>query len=303
MKNMGIIYALSAYFLWGLAPLYWYLLQHVPSTEIVAHRMLWSSVVAVLATIIMGQWRELVILTKQPKIMLQLLCASVLISVNWGVFIWAVNNGYAIEASMGYFINPLVNVLFGVLIFHERLRMNQWLAILLALVGVVYLVVTHGTVPVVALTLAFSFSTYAAIKKTLKVPAVLGLAIEASLVAVPALLYVLFITNDTQVVMGGDVNTAALLICAGFVTLAPLLLFAAAAKTVSMTALGMSQFLGPTMQLIIAIWIFLEPFGTEKLVAFGFIWMGLLFYIVDQLSNRRQRRAMEGTAGVVVKRE
>ncbi|NNC99722.1 MAG: EamA family transporter RarD [Gammaproteobacteria bacterium] len=301
MKNQGIIYALLAYLLWGLAPIYWRLLDHVPSAEIVAHRMVWSSIFAVLTIVLMSKWREFADVLKRWKLLSRLLVASVLISVNWGIYIWAVNSGHIVESSMGYFINPLINVLFGVALFKEQLRPNQWLAIALAACGVAYLILAHGDVPYIALALALTFSSYGAVKKTIRLPAAQGMAIETGLAAVPALGFLVYLSFQGQLDFGHKVGTDSLLILGGAVTLAPLLFFSAAAQKISMTALGMTQYLGPSLQLIIGVWMFNEPFGSERQISFGLIWLGLFFYTLDQIRNHRRRKALEGGAGVVLK--
>lgn len=303
MKNIGIVYALLAYLIWGLAPLFWRLIDNVPSGEIVAHRMLWSAILVLILIVCMRQWRQFSLLLKQRKTMFWLFFASILISVNWGIYIWAINNGHIVEASMGYFINPLFNVLLGVMIFHEKLRINQLMAIAFAVIGVAYLMFVHGDIPYVALSLAFSFALYGAMKKSIMVPATHGLAIETGLVALPALGYLLYLESAKNLSFGQFTMDDLILILGGAFTLAPLLLFAAAARRISMTALGMTQYLGPSLQLIIGVFVFNEPFGSERQIAFGFIWFGILLYTIDQLNNRRQRRSALNSAGIVVKAE
>lgn len=303
MKNLGLAYALFAYFIWGIAPLFWRLMEHVPSVEIVAHRMLWAAIMVIIVIVLMGQWRQFSELLRSTRTLMRLFFASLLISVNWGVYIWAINNEHIVEASMGYFINPLFNVVLGVLLFKEKLRSNQWLAVALASLGVAYLIVLHGEVPWIALVLAFSFGTYGAIKKTIGVPATHGLAIESGILVLPVLAFLYYLSTKNQLEFGQDLPTDTLLIAGGAFTLAPLLLFSAAAKRLSFTVLGMTQYLGPTLQLLIGVFIFHEGFGTERQISFGLIWLGLLFYSIDQLNHSRKRRVAEGTAGVVVKAE
>ena len=302
MQNHGIIYALLAYLVWGLAPIYWRLLEHIPSAEIVAHRMVWSAIFAVLVIVFMSQWKQFSALLRQWRLYPRLMIASMLISLNWGIYIWAVNSGHIVETSMGYFINPLINVLVGMVFFGEQLRNNQRWAIGLAAMGVAYLVFVHGEVPTIALALAVTFASYGAVKKTISIPATHGMAIETGLIVLPALGYLIYLSSRNQLAFGQDIGTDGLLIMGGAVTLLPLLLFSAAAQKISLTALGMTQYLGPTLQLIIGVWMFNEPFGSERQIAFGLIWLGLLLYTVDQVNNRRRRRALEGGAGVVIKK-
>lgn len=303
MKNIGIAYALLAYLIWGIAPLFWRLVDNVPSGEIVAHRMLWSAVLVMIVIIGMQQWRQFSSLLTQKKTICWLFLASVLISVNWGIYIWAVNHGHIVEASMGYFINPLFNVLLGVVFFREKLRINQWLAIVCAAAGVGYLIFAHGDVPYIALALAFSFGIYGAMKKFIMVPATHGLAIETGLLALPALGYLFYLNTTQSLSFGLVLFDDLILILGGAFTLVPLLFFAAAARRISMTALGMTQYLGPSLQLIIGVFVFNEPFGSERQIAFGLIWFGLFLYTIDQLNNSRQRRLALNSAGIVLKAE
>ena len=304
MNNLGFVYALIAYFIWGVVPIFWRWIAHVDSVEIVAHRMVWSFVLALLLTLVLRQWRVFLPILKQRKVMARLFIASMLISVNWGVYIWAINDGRIVEGSMGYYINPLLNVFVGMLVFGETLRPNQWLAIGLAAVGVAYLIFVHGEIPYVALILAVTFSAYGAVKKSLEVPAVHGMVVETGMVLIPACVYLSYLSMDGSLAFGGDMRTDVLLILGGAVTLAPLLFFAAAAQRISLTALGMTQYLGPTLQLIIGVFMYNEPFGSERQIAFGCIWVALLIYSVDQINNRRRRRKVaDNAAGVVVKVE
>ena len=302
MKNIGIVYALMAYLIWGVVPIFWRMIDHVPSVEIVAHRILWSSIMVLLMVVLLSQWSDFKALFKQKPILFRLLIASILVSTNWGIYIWAVNTGHIVESSMGYFINPLFNVVLGVLIFKERLRKNQILAIGLAAIGVLYLILIHGEVPYIALSLALTFGCYGALKKSIAVPAIQSMAVETSLLIIPAIGYLIYLSSQNQFSFGVDHQSDIFLVLAGAVTLAPLILFSAAAQKISMTALGMTQYLGPTLQLIIGVWVFNEPFGSERQISFGLIWLGLFFYTADQLHHRRRRRALEGGAGVVVKK-
>ena len=290
MKNLGLVYALSAYFIWGVVPIFWKWLEEVPALEIVAHRMVWSCLLVVLLILISREWREFTKLFRQRQLLSRLCIASILVSVNWAIFICAVNTGHIVEASMGYFINPLINVLFGVLFFHERLRVVQWTAIFIAGVGVAYLVVMHGEIPWIALSLALTFSSYGAVKKSLQVSATHGMAIETGFLVVPALVFLLYLGAQNQGAFGPNMEINGLLILGGLVTLVPLVLFAAAAKQITMTALGMSQYLGPTLQLSIGVLLFHEPFGVERQISFGLIWFALFLYTLDQVNHRRRRR-------------
>lgn len=291
-NNIGLIYAVSAYVWWGFIPIFWKQIDHIDSVEIVMHRMIWSSVLVTALIVVMGQWREFKTLFSQPRVLARLFVASSLVTANWGVYIWAVNSGHIIETSMGYFINPLISVTLGVIIFSERLRKGQVFALLIAAAGVVYLVVTYGAFPWISFSLAISFALYSAVKKTVSMPATHGMAIETMFFFVPALAYVSFIEfQGTGQFFAGATNWW-MLILGGLFTLVPMVLFAAAAKRVSMTVLGMSQYVGPTLQLIIGVFMYKEPFGSERMIAFVLIWLALFVYTLDQLNfQRRQRRS------------
>lgn len=292
MNNAGIIYALLAYFIWGVVPIFWRQIDHVDSLEIVAHRMVWSCLMAVFLVIVLREWAQFKRLLKQPKVLARLFLASMFISLNWGIYIWAINSGFIVETSMGYFINPLINVLFGVVFFGETLRRNQVAAIALAAIGVAYLIIAHGQVPYIALILATTFACYGAIKKNLSVPAIHGMAVETALLILPALGFLSYLQLTGEGSFGADLPTDAMLVLGGVVTLTPLVLFAMAAPRISMTALGMTQYLGPTLQLIIGVWIYKEPFGSDHQIAFGLIWAALLVYTLDQLNHRRKRKPL-----------
>ncbi len=295
-NKIGLIYAFSAYTLWGIIPLFWKQLDHVDSVEIVMHRMVWSCVLVTMLILLSRQWASFRPLLSQPKIMLRLLLASVLISVNWAVFIWAVNNDRLIETSLGYFMNPLISVALGVILFSEVLRLGQWLSLLVAGIGVVYLFATHGSFPWISLVLALSFSLYSAVKKSISVPATHGMAIETLCFFVPALIYLVYIEWQGSGQFFEGSSNSWMLILGGLFTLIPLLLFAAAAKRISLTALGMMQYIGPTLQLVCGVLIYQEPFGSQKMIAFGFIWFALAIFSADQLYDRRRRKSAERRA-------
>jgi len=295
-NNLGLIYAFAAYTFWGIIPLFWKQLDHVDSVEIVMHRMVWSCVLVSLLILLSRQWASFRPLLSQPKIMLRLFLASSLISVNWAVFIWAVNNDRLVETSLGYFMNPLISVALGVVLFSEVLRRGQWLALFVASIGVVYLIATHGSFPWISFVLAVSFSLYSAVKKSVSAPATHGMAIETLCFFLPALMYLVYIEWQGSGQFFQGPSNSWMLILGGLFTLIPLLLFAAAAKRISLTALGMMQYIGPTLQLLCGVLIYQEPFGSQKMIAFGFIWLALAVYSVDQINDRRRRRMAERQA-------
>jgi len=288
-NNLGLIYALSAYMWWGIIPVFWKQLNHVDSVEIVMHRMVWSCVLMTLLIIVSRQWREFSMLFSQPKLLFKLFVASSLVSINWAVFIWAVNTGYLVETSLGYFMNPLINVVLGVVMFGEILRRNQIIALALAAIGVIYLVLSYGVFPWISFVLAITFSLYSAAKKSISAPATHGMAIETMFFFIPALIYLSYIESQGTGQFFHGASNSWMLILGGLFTLIPLVLFAAAAKKISMTALGMAQYIGPTLQLIIGVMIYDEPFGSQKMIAFGLIWLALAVYTIDQINNKHQR--------------
>jgi len=288
-NNLGLIYAFSAYTFWGIIPLFWKQLDHVDSVEIVMHRMVWSCVLVTLLIVISRQWASFKRLLVQPKLVLRLLLASSLVSINWAVFIWAVNHGHLVQTSLGYFMNPLISVALGVVLFSETLRRAQWLALAIAATGVVYMFATHGSFPWISFILAISFSLYSAVKKSISVPATHGMAIETMCFFLPALCYLIYIESRGQGQFFVGESNYWMLILGGLFTLIPLLLFASAAKRISMTALGMMQYIGPTLQLLCGVILYGEAFGSEKMIGFSFIWLALIVFSLDQLSNRRRR--------------
>lgn len=288
-SRLGLVCAILAYTMWGLVPIYWRQVASIDSFEVAVHRMLWSFVFVIIYIVFVRRWHEFVAVCKQPAVLARLFLASIFISINWAMYIWAVNAEHIIEVSMGYFINPLITVLFGVLFFSERLRKIQWLALALVASGIFFLVVVHGKIPYIALVLSTSFAFYAVIKKTIQVPAALGMGVETGLLMLPALLYLLYQHGQSSLGFGQNLHVDSLLILGGLVTLVPLLLFAGAAKVLSLTALGMSQYIGPTLQLLIGVYLYNEPFDKSWGIAFGIIWLALFIYTVDQIQYETKR--------------
>lgn len=287
--HLGLLCAILAYSIWGIVPIYWKQLVSVDSFEIVLHRMLWSFVFVLIYIVFVRRWHEFVALWKQPAVLGRLCFAAILNALNWGTYIWAVNAEHIIEVSMGYFINPIITVLFGVVLFAERLRKMQYVALSLVVIGIAYLVLVHGKIPYIALVLSVSFAIYSVMKKTIQVPVVLGLGIESGLLVLPALILLLYFHSQSTLAFGHSVSIDALLILGGLVTLTPLLLFSAAAKSISLTTLGMSQYIGPTLQLLIGVYLYKEPFDKDWAIAFGFIWLALIIYSLDQLQHEARR--------------
>ncbi|MDP3815492.1 EamA family transporter RarD [Pseudomonas sp.] len=286
----GYLLGLSAYSIWGLFPLYFKLLAQVPSAEIVVHRVLWSALCGSLLLLVWkhpGWWREL---RAHPQRLLVLTVSGLLIACNWLLYVWAVNNEQMLAASLGYYINPLVNVLLGMLLLGERLRRLQWLAVGLAACGVLQQLWLLGSLPWLSLALAFSFGFYGVIRKKAPVAALPGLVVETWLLLPLALLWLLFNPQaiSAQAAFWSD-STALWLLAAGPITLLPLLCFNAAARHLPYTTLGFLQYLAPTLVLLQAVWLFDEHLDANKLLAFGFIWAGLLVYSLDAWISRRRR--------------
>jgi chloramphenicol-sensitive protein RarD len=290
MNNKGFIYACLAYLFWGIVPIYWKQIGHIGSTEIVLHRMVWAFVFVIVFVFILGQRRSFLALLKDRKLLGRLFVASILISVNWGVYIWAVNSDRIVDASMGYFINPLFSVVLGVIIFSERLRKLQLYSVLLAACGVIYLLIVNGELPIIALSLAATFSLYGVVKKTISIPASHGLAIETGFLLLPAIIALFVLSANQQGHFGEHRWSDIYLIMSGLMTMIPLLLFASAANKISLTALGMLQYIGPTIQLLIGVFLYNEPFAKQQTISFGLIWLAIGLFSVDQILHQRSKR-------------
>jgi chloramphenicol-sensitive protein RarD len=286
----GYLLGICAYAIWGLFPLYFKLLAQVPSAEIVVHRVLWSALCGSLLLLVWrhpGWWREL---WANPRRLLVLTVSGLLIASNWLLYVWAVNNDQMLAASLGYYINPLVNVLLGMLLLGERLRRLQWLAVGLAACGVLQQLWLLGSLPWLSLGLALSFGFYGLIRKKGPVAALPGLVVETWLLLPVALLWLLLNPQalTAQAVFWSD-STALWLLAAGPITLLPLLCFNAAARHLPYTTLGFLQYLAPTLVLLQAVWLFDEHLDANTLLTFGFIWAGLLVYSVDIYLSLRRR--------------
>ena len=290
----GIINATLAFLCWGLFPLFFRALQEVPPSQILAHRVLWSLLFLAIVLTVRRQWKWLPAMLRQRRVIASFVVSAFLLSANWMVYIWAVNNGHVIEASLGYFINPLVNIMFGYLLLKERLRAGQWAAIALAALGVAWLTWQAGTVPWIALMLAATFGAYGLMRKTAALGALEGLAFETMVLFPLALGYVIWLSLHGQ---NSFINSAAdstryLLVAAGPITAIPLLLFAAGARTIPLSVLGLLQYISPTIQFLLGVWLFHEAFSAERMVGFVLIWSALALYAAEGLyRNAGQRRS------------
>lgn len=288
----GMLYAASAFFCWGLFPLYFKILQTIPSLQILAHRMLWSLVFLAIVLTFLGRWAWLPQVLKQKKVMLGFVASATLLSANWFLYIWAVNNGRVIDSSLGYFINPLVNVMLGYLLLQERLRRGQWAAIGVAACGVLWLTIQAGQLPWVALVLAATFGTYGLLRKTASLGALEGLSIETLVLLPVAGAYLLWLSlRGENSFFQVDANLQFWLAMAGPITAIPLLLFAAGARRIPLSMLGLFQYIGPTMQLLLGVWLFHEPFHSARMVGFVIIWSALALYTAEGWWHSRQPAA------------
>lgn len=280
--NTGILYAALSFFCWGLFPLYFHAIGQVPALEILAHRMLWSLLFLGIVLTARSQWGWLPKVLRQPRVLGSFIASAVLLTSNWFVYIWSVNNGHVIDASLGYFINPLVNVLLGLLVLKEKLRRGQWIAIGIAACGVGWLTVQAGQLPYIALVLGLTFGGYGLLRKTAALAALEGLSLETMILFPAALIYVLWLASHGQnTFLNSDTGTRWLLAAAGPITAIPLLLFAAGARRIPMSVLGMLQYMSPTMQMLLGVWFFHEAFSVPRLVGFGIIWSALLLYVIE----------------------
>ena len=287
----GVLLAVCAYVIWGIAPLYFKLLTQVSPLEILMHRVIWSFVFMIVLMQFIGGFGRLRLVLKHPKQISVLIVTSILIAANWLIFIWAINNDHMLDASLGYFINPLFNVLLGMLFLGERLRKMQWVAVTLAFMGVLLQLISFGSIPLVSLALAASFGFYGLLRKKVNVDAKTGLLIETALLLPVALGYLLLTLDSSATSMlVNSLNLNLSLIAAGIVTTIPLLCFAGAAVRIPFSILGFFQYIGPSIMFILAVKLFNEPFDMEKGITFGFIWLALLVFVGDMLTQRQKRR-------------
>ena len=285
-EKLGIIYGTFAYLMWGILPLYWKLVETVPPWEILAHRILWSFAFMVVFILLIRKWRlfvqELQTLFSQKKKLLGITIATLLLSLNWVTFIWAVNTDRVLDASLGYYINPLINVLFGYLFLKERFSYLQWVAIVLAIIGVSYMTLNAGTTPWAAIILAVTFALYGLIKKVLDLNAINGLAIETLIVAPIAFIYIATLMFNGSSSLSFSIEGLVLL-GTGAVTAIPLLLFAQGAKRIPLSLIGFLQYIAPTLMFLLGVFLFNEPFTSVHVVTFSFIWVGLILYSYERI--------------------
>ena len=289
----GPLLAAGAYLLWGMLPIYWHALAGVPALEILLHRIVWSLVVVLVLLALRKEWRWLADGLRHPAVFRVFLITAALLAVNWLVYLWANNNGHIVETSLGYFITPLVSVVLGLLVLHERMRPGQWLSVAIAALGVLVLVLTAGGTLWISLLLALSFGFYGLLRKTARLGSLEGLTVEMAILFLPALAYLLYLSSSAQAAFGaGDASITTLLAFSGVVTAVPLLLFASGARLVPLTTLGLLQYIAPTMQFCIGVFIYHEPFDQARLLGFSIVWFALAVYSAEGFRHRRRAMAL-----------
>ena len=294
IDRKGILYAVAAYAIWGIFPLYWKLLAHVDSLEVLVSRVIWSFVFTYLFIIIIKQRQllleDLKLLWKDKKLFLSLLSASFVISCNWFLYIFAVNNNHVVDASLGYYINPLITVVFGMIFFKEKLSKLQISAVIVAFIGVLSLTIGYGEVPWIALLIAFSFASYSALKKQITLNATRGLVIETLFMLPVAIVYYIYIMSTNKATfLQLNWQTDLILVLGGIVTAIPLVLFANGAKLLPQYVIGFIQYMTPTIVLVLGIVLYKEPFTKTELISFMFIWLSIIIFTFSTIFETKKR--------------
>ena len=294
-EKQGIIIVAVAYILWGFMPIYWKLLEHVESDEILSSRIIWAFVFTLFLVIIQRNFKQLMAdvkeLWRNKKAFWSLLVASYLITGNWFTYIYAVNAGYIVQASLGYYINPLISVLLGILFLKEKLSVAQKISVLIAAMGVLTLTLSYGEIPWIAFTLAFSFAFYGLIKKSLTINPIRGLAIETFFVLPIAIVYFGYlVVSDQAVFFKSDISTSVLLVLTGVATAIPLILFAKGTKTMPLYMSGFIQYIAPTIMLLVGVFIYNEQFSKMEFISFSFIWGALLLFTGSKIVEVRKKQ-------------
>jgi chloramphenicol-sensitive protein RarD len=277
----GILFGIGAHTSWGFLLIYWKLLHGVPALQLLGHRIGWSFLLLVMFLLITRQWADFRSKFNRRTILIYS-AAALLIGINWLTYVWAVNANFIVETSLGYFINPLLSVLLGVVFLREKLRTYQWIPIILVAIGVIYLTVVYGKLPWIALLLAFSFGLYGLVKKLAPLSSLYGLTLETGILFLPALLFLTFSElNGTGAFMHTSIVIDLLLLGAGAVTIIPLLMFASATRQIPLTVVGLLQYIAPTIQFLLGVLVYKEPFDQPHLIGFGIIWIALIIFGVE----------------------
>jgi len=288
--NKGVLYGIGAYLAWGVFLIYWKWLHGVPAIQLISHRIIWSFILLALILFVTRQWKRFRSAELSRRVVLIYLASAILLSINWLTYVWAVNAGFIVETSLGYFINPLISVLLGVIFLRERLRAWQWVPLGLAATGVVYVAISYGQFPWIALTLAFSFGIYGYVKKTAPLGSLYGLTLETGLLFLPAVGFLVYMEGLGQ---GAFLHVGSLkdmlMVGAGVVTTVPLLLFASAAQRIPLSTVGVLQYIAPTLQFLIGVLVYREPFNRSHLIGFCIVWLALiLFWGEGFVASRKQ---------------
>lgn len=290
MKNQGIWYAVGAYILWGIFPIYWKQLHNISSVEMIAHRVVWSFILVCLLLMVYKNWGKFLEAIGRKGMLLYYAIASGLIGLNWLIYVSAVNSNFIIETSLGYFINPLMSVLLGVIILKERLRIWQWVPIILAASGVILTTLAYGKIPWIALGLAFTFGFYGLAKKLAPLNSLFGLTVETGFLFIPSFVYLLILQFSNKAAflhLGPRIDI--LIILSGIVTTVPLLLFASATQKISLSHVGFLQYIAPTLQFLIGVFIYQETINKIQLQGFILVWLGLIIFTIEALVYRKQQ--------------
>lgn len=289
----GISYALFAYVFWGLHPIYWKLLKHVPAVEIVSHRVLWSFVFFALIISFRKEWKGLIKKIKSSQTKWILFVPALLIGSNWLMYIWAVNAGFIIETSLGYFISPLISVFLGVVFLKERLRKIQWLAVGTAAVGVLVMTIIYGQFPWISFCIAGLWSTYGLLRKKSPLTSVEGLTLETACMTLPVLVYLIYLFLYGSGSFLSDLPTTSLLIGAGVISGLPLLMFIIAARLINLSLIGILQYIYPTLIFLIGAFIYNESLNEAKIVGFVFIWIALIIYSIEGIKMKKRNSTLQ----------
>ena len=288
----GYLAAFAAYLFWGFSPIYWKIVATIPAIEVLAMRIIWAVPFIMIVLFFRRDFSIIRTFWKSPWKYKGYLLTPFLLGVNWLVWIWAVGNGYVVDASLGYFINPLINVVMGVLLLHEHLRRVQWLSLILALTGVLYLTLNYGQFPWIALTLAVTFALYGFIRKTAALGAVNGLTVEISVLLIPSFLLLIYLNNTGSLTLPSlDLPMHLWLSLAGAITVFPLSVFAYGARSIPYSTLGFIQYIAPTFQFLLGVFLFKEEFTIDKLIGFSFIWLALIVYSFENVYFHRRKAA------------
>ncbi|BAW89687.1 MULTISPECIES: EamA family transporter RarD [Staphylococcus] len=285
----GIFFALGAYVLWGILPIYWELIDHIGAFEILAFRIIFSMIFMILLLVVGRKQREAFLrdvnqLFTHPVQLVAIIVAGYVITINWGTFIWAVTNGHVLQSSLGYYINPLVSIVLALIFLKERFNKFEWLAIIFALIGVLYMTIKIGEFPFVSIMLALSFGLYGLLKKIVHIDAISSIAIECIVTAPAGIIYVIYLWQQHHMTFGFNMSSF-WLVFSGAVTAIPLILFSAGAKRIPLSLTGFIQYVGPTIMFILGIFVFKEKFDVHQLITFIFIWIGIILYSISQYMN------------------